>query len=41
MARMGELALRMVIEASHGSALRVEHLPTEVVLRASTGPPRR
>jgi LacI family transcriptional regulator len=41
MARMGEVALRMVIEASHGSALRVEHLPTEVVLRASTGPPRR
>ena len=39
MARMGELALRMVIEDSGSSALRVEHLPTEVVLRASTGPP--
>lgn len=40
MARMGELALRMVVEPSRGSALRVEHLPTELVLRASTGRPR-
>jgi LacI family transcriptional regulator len=39
MARMGELALRMVVEPSRGSALRVEHLPTELVLRASTGRP--
>jgi len=39
MARMGELALRMVVEPREGS-LRVEHLPTELVLRASTGPPR-
>ena len=40
MARMGELALRMVVEPPRGSALRVEHLPTELVLRASTGRPR-
>ena len=37
---MGELALRMVVEPSRGSALRIEHLPTELVLRASTGRPR-
>jgi len=37
----GWLALRMVIEASDSSVLRVERLPTEVVLRAGTGPPPR
>ena len=42
MGRIGELAMRMVIEHSaQGRALRVEHLPTELVLRASTGPPPR
>jgi len=42
MARIGELAMRMVIEPSaHGRALRVEHLPTELVLRDSAGPPPR
>lgn len=41
MAQMGELALRMVVEPARGDALRVEHLPTNLVLRASTDRPRR
>jgi LacI family transcriptional regulator len=36
MVEMGERAMMLAIEP-HGSELCVEHLPTEVVLRASTG----
>ncbi len=39
MARMGELALRIVIEPALGTALRIEHLPTELTLRGSTSRP--
>ena len=41
MAQMGEMALRMVVEPPRGNALRVEHLPTNLVPRASTGRARR
>jgi LacI family transcriptional regulator len=36
-AEMGALALRMALEPRHGD-LRVEHLPTRLVRRQSTGP---
>ena len=41
MAHMGELALRMVVEPARGNALRVEHLPTKLIVRASTSRPPR
>ena len=39
MIEMGARAMRLALEPS-GSELRVEHLPTEVVVRASSGPRR-